>query len=127
LPIAVNVAWDVGSDALESVNDATTFGFVAAFGLVFLVVAAYLLVNLADAVIRTYRGLADLHQTVAVDGQVVKHHTHEGVRWFAVDPGDVDAVKACHPGDDGELPPRGATVRVVLTPHLRHVVSVDVL
>jgi hypothetical protein len=97
------------------------------FALVFLSAAAYLLVNVADAAIRTYRGLADLRTTVTVEGQVVKHHTSEGVHWFAVDPGRVDAVKACHPGDDGELPPRGAKVHMVLTPHLRHVVSVDVV
>ena len=54
-------------------------------------------------------------------------HTPSRASWFAVDPGDVDDVKACHPGDDGKLPPRGATVRMVLTPHLRHVVSVDVV
>ena len=56
----------------------------------------------------------------------MKHHTTDAARWFAVDPGEVDEVKACHPGDDGKLPARGATVRMVLTPHLHHVVSVDV-
>ena len=61
-----------------------------------------------------------------VEGQVVKHHRLEQAEWFAVDPGEVDEVKAVRPGDDGELPARGASVRMVLTPHLRHVVSVDV-
>ena len=85
----------------------------------------YLLVRLADGLIRTYRGLADLRARVTVVGDVVKHHTTDEARWFAVDPGDVDEVKACHPGDDGKIPARGTTVRMVLTPNLRHVVSVE--
>ena len=127
LPIAVNLVWDLASDGFETASDGATFGFVAGFVLVFLAVAVFLLVHLADAAIRTYRGLADLRRTVTVDGQVVKHHSTEGVRWFAVDPGHVDEVKACRPGEDGSYPPRGATVRMVLTPHLHHVVSVDVI
>ena len=87
----------------------------------------YLLVRLADGVIRTYRGLMDLKARETVEGQVVKRHRLEQTEWFAVDPGEVDEVKAVRPGDDGELPPRGASVRMVLTPHLRHVVSVDVV
>ena len=87
----------------------------------------YLLVRLADGLIRTYRGLLDLRARTTVEGDVVKHHTTDAARWFAVDPGDVDEVKACRPGDDGTLPARGATVRMVLTPHLHHVISVDVL
>ena len=90
-------------------------------------VGVYLLVRLADGLIRTYRGLLDLRARTTVEGDVVKHHSTEHARWFAVDPGEVDEVKACHPGDDGKLPARGATVRMVLTPHLHHVVSVDVL
>jgi Predicted membrane protein (DUF2207) len=127
LPIAVDVVWNVGSDALESLSDAASFGLVAAFVLVFVGVASYVLVNLADGVIRTYRGLADLRNTVEVVGQVVKRHHTEGVSWFAVDPGGVDHTRAYHPGDDGLLPPYGANVRVHVTPHLSHVVSVDVL
>jgi hypothetical protein len=84
-------------------------------------------VRLADGVIRTYRGLMDLKARETVVGQVVKHRQREQAEWFAVDPGEVDDVKAVRPGDDGELPPRGASVRMVLTPHLRHVVSVDVV
>jgi hypothetical protein len=126
LPVVADAVWSVGSDALDTVNDAATFGFVAAFALIFGGMAAYVLVRLADGVIRTYRGAFDLRARMTVDGQVVKHHHAEGAQWFAVDPGEVDEVKACHPGDDGQLPPRGATVRMVLTPHLHHVISVDV-
>jgi Predicted membrane protein (DUF2207) C-terminal domain len=127
LPIVVNLVWDAASDGLETASDGATFGFVAGFVLAFLAVAVFLLVHLADAAIRTYRGLADLRHTVTVDGQVVKHHSTEGMRWFAVDPGRVDEVKACRPGDDGAYPPRGANVQLVLTPHLHHVVSVHVV
>jgi hypothetical protein len=126
LPIFADFVWSIGSDAIDTVNDAATFGFVVAFVLIFGGIAAYVLVRLADGLIRTYRGLVDLRARTTVDGQVVKHHTTKGVRWFAVDPGGVDSVKACHPGDDGEIPPRGSTVRMVLTPHLHHVVSVEV-
>ncbi|HXY92759.1 MAG TPA: hypothetical protein VEP49_09805 [Acidimicrobiia bacterium] len=127
LPIVLDALWNVGSDALDSLSNAATFGVVAAFGAVFGVMAVYLLVRVADAVIRTYRGLFDLRRTVTVEGQVVKHHHAEGQSWFAVDPGNVDSVKACHPGDDGALPARGADVQMVLTPHLHHVVSVKVV
>jgi hypothetical protein len=127
LPIAVNLVWDIAADGFETASDGATFGFVVGFLLAFVAVAVFLLVHLADATIRAYRGLADLRRTVTVDGQVVKHHVVEGVRWFAVDPGRVDEVKACRPGDDGAYPPRGANVRMVLTPHLRHVVSVNVV
>ena len=41
-----------------------------------------------------------------------------------VDPGRVEEVKAYYWEVDGPLPSRGSTVRVVLTPHLHHLVSV---
>jgi hypothetical protein len=127
LPIVVDVVWKEGSDALGNTGKAATVGFVAAFAVfaaVFGAIGAVVLVRLADGVIRAYRGGADLRTTVTVSGQVVKHHQTEELSWFAVDPGDVDEVRAFHPGDDGEMPPRGATVPMVITPHLRHVVSV---
>ncbi len=127
LPTVAEVVWGVGSDALDTLSDAATLGIVALFGLVLGGMGVYLLVRFADGVIRTYRGARDLRARTTVEGQVVKHHRAEGVQWFAVDPGEVDAVKACHPGDDGELPSRGANIRMVLTPHLRHVVSVEVV
>jgi Predicted membrane protein (DUF2207) len=127
LPIVADAVWTVGSDAFDSLNDAATLGIVALFVAVFGGMGVYLLVRLADGLIRTYRGLLDLRARTTVEGNVVKHHSTEGVRWFAVDPGEVDEVKACHPGDDGNLPPRGAAVRMMLTPHLHHVVSVDVV
>jgi hypothetical protein len=125
LPIVGDAVWGVGSDAFDTLNDAATLGFVALFVVIFGGMGVYLLVRLADGLIRTYRGLLDLSARITVDGDVVKHHTTEDVRWFAVDPGDVDEVKACHPGDDGKVPARGKTVRMVLTPHLHHVVSVE--
>ena len=86
-----------------------------------------LVVRVADGVICAYRGAADLRATTTITGQVVKHHHVEAVSWFAVDPGDVDNVRALRPDHGGSLPPRGATVRVVITPHLRHLVLVDVI
>ncbi len=127
VPVLADAVWSVGSDALDTLSDAATLGIVALFVVVFGGMAGYLLVRLADGLIRMYRGLFDLRARTTVQGDVVKHHTTDAARWFAVDPGDVDEVKACHPGDDGNLPARGATVRMVLTPHLHHVVSVEVV
>ena len=105
LPVVADAVWSVGSDALDTLNDAATLGIVAVFVALFGGMAMYLLVRLADGLIRTYRGLLDLRARITVEGDVVKHHTTDAARWFAVDPGDVDEVKACHPGDDGMLPP----------------------
>jgi hypothetical protein len=127
LPIAADAVWRVGSDAFDTLNNAATLGIVAVFVVIFGGFGVYLLVRLADGLIRTYRGLLDLSARTTVEGAVVKHHSSENARWFAVDPGEVDEVKACHPGDDGKVPARGANVRMVLTPHLHHVVSVDVI
>jgi hypothetical protein len=130
LPIVVDIVWKEGSDAFGNTGKAPTFGFVVAlavFTAVFGAIGAFVLVRLADGLIRVFRGAADLRATLVMTGQVVKHHHTEESSWFAVDPGDVDEVRALHPGDDGETPRRGATVRVVMTPHLRHVVSVDVI
>ena len=122
-----DAVWSVGSDAFDTLDDAAMLGIVVLFVAVFGGIGVYVLVHLADGLIRTSRGLLDLRARTTVEGDVVKHHTTDAARWFAVDPGEVDEVQACHPGDDGTLPPRGATVRMVLTPHLHHVVSVEVL
>ena len=106
LPIVADAAWNIGSDAFDTLNDAATLGFVALGVVIFGGMGVYLLVRLADGLIRTYRGLVDLRARVTVVGDVVKHHTTDEARWFAVDPGDVDEVKACHPGDDGNAGPR---------------------
>jgi Predicted membrane protein (DUF2207) len=127
LPTVADAVWNAGSDAFDTLNDGATLGIVAVFVALFGGMAMYLLVRLADGLVRTYRGLLDLRARTTVVGDVVKHHNTEAARWFAVDPGEVDGVKACHPGDDGQFPARGATVRMVLTPHLHHVVSVDVV
>ncbi len=127
LPTVLGILADVLSDAFDKLDDAASLGILAVFGVIVGGFAVYLLVRLADGVIRTYRGLMDLKARETVEGQVVKRHRLEQTEWFAVDPGEVDEVKAVRPGDDGELPPRGASVRMVLTPHLRHVVSVDVV
>jgi hypothetical protein len=127
LPTVLDILWDVLSDAFDNLDDAAALGIIAVFGLFVGGFAVFLLVRLADGVIRTYRGFVDLKARETVEGQVVKRHRDEHAEWFAVDPGNVDEVKALRPGDDGDLPPRGATVRMVLTPNLRHVVSVDVV
>ena len=57
LPIVADVVWSVGSDALDTLNDAATLGIVALFVVLFGGMAVYLLVRLADGLIRTYRGL----------------------------------------------------------------------
>ena len=126
LPVAVNAAWTAGSDALHghSVNGGAVVGLVVAFTLVFGVLAVVLLVRFADGAVRTWRGAADLRRTRTVEGPVVK--AIGPGRWFAVDPGHVDHVRAWHPGA-APLPPRGATVRVTVTSHLCYVSALDVV
>ena len=126
LPVVANVAWKAGTDAIGRAGRGE-WAFAAAFAIVFGALAVSLVVRVADGLIRAFHGLADLRARVTVTGQVVKHHRSEEATWFAVDPGDTDSVQAVHPGDDGVTPPRGATVEMVLTPHLRHVVSVETL
>jgi hypothetical protein len=126
VPVAANAAWSAGSDALHqhAVNGGAVVGLVVAFTVVFGILAAVLLVRFADGAVRTWRGVADLRRTRIVEGPVVKAI---GVgRWFAVDPGHVDHVRAWHPGV-APLPPRGATVRATVTPHLCFVSALDVV
>jgi hypothetical protein len=132
LPIVADVVWSSGSDALEDGADSVLLlvGLVA--GLVFAAIGAVLVVLLADGLIRLLRGLADYQATEEVTGEVVKHHqttnrNKQTLSWFAVDPGGVDEVIAFRPGDDGAYPARRSQVRVVVTPRLRHVVSVETI
>jgi hypothetical protein len=127
LPTVVDALWGAGSDALDDLGNGPVLVIVLVFVAVFGTIGAVLVVLLADGVIRLVRGFLDLRATTTVEGQVVKHHrTEKPPRfWFAVDPGDVDEVRALSSGDDGVTPPRGSTVRVTITPHLRHVVSVS--
>ncbi len=133
LPIAADVVWSAGTDAFDDGAQGPFLLLGLVFGALFAVVGATLVVLLADGLIRLGRGLADRRATEVVVGEVVKHHTttdrrtKRTFRWFAVDPGGVDEVVAFRPGDDGVYPPRRAQVRVVVTPRLRHVVSVELL
>ncbi|HEY6319625.1 MAG TPA: hypothetical protein VI462_17270 [Acidimicrobiia bacterium] len=126
LPVAVNSAWSVGSDALNrhQVASGAVVGLVVGFVLVFGGIAAVLLARFGDGVVRAWRGGADFGRSTMVEGPVVK--VVGTGDWFAVDPGHVDHVQAWHAGA-ARLPARGATVRVQLTPHLCHVTAVDVL
>jgi hypothetical protein len=130
LPVVIDLLWDVLSDAFDGEGLGGAFaGVVVTLAIVFGLVGAYLVVRIAEGAIRTFRGLADLRATDTVTGEVVKQHDTEKHAWFAVDPGGVDEVRALSwgSGSGGTRPRRGATVRVVLTPHLRHVVSVVVI
>jgi hypothetical protein len=126
LPVLVDIVWDVVFDSLDGddLGSEPIAAFVIGITLIVGAMAAYLVVRIADGLIRTYRGARDLRATTTVTGRVVKHHRTEQHAWFAVDPGAVEEVKASYRSDGG-VPPRGATVRVVLTPHLHHVVSVE--
>ena len=99
-------------------------GFVGVFFVACGVVGGYLLVRLADGLVRLWRGVVDLRATTTLEGLVVKSTSHGS--WFVVDPGRVDHVKALHPGSTG-LPAAGTTVRVTLTPHLHHVEVIEVM
>ncbi len=126
LPVAANAAWTAGSDALHNheVASGAAVGAVVGFVLVFAAIAAVLLVRFGDGVVRAFRGGADLGRSTMVEGPVVK--VVGTGDWFAVDPGHVDHVRAWHPGA-ARLPARGTTVRVQLTPHLCHVMAIDLL
>jgi Predicted membrane protein (DUF2207) len=132
LPIVVDVVWSAGADALRGDAGGAVLAIGLVFGLVVAALGVVFVVALGDGLVRLARGVADLGAIEEVVGEVVKHHettdrNERTISWFAVDPGDVDEVIALRPGDDAEYPPRRATVRVVVTPRLRHVVSVDVL
>jgi hypothetical protein len=126
VPVTARGVWSIGSDALRGSDTASAalITLVGVFLVAFGVIGGYLLVRLADGLIRLWRGLADLGSTTTVEGLVVKS-AHDG-SWFAVDPGHVDHVAALHAAD-ATLPRTGTTVRVTLTPHLHHVDRVDVL
>jgi hypothetical protein len=127
LPLVADALWTFGHDQLNTtaISNAASAALVAAFFIVFGVMGLGLLAKLADGLVRTYRGGTDLRRTTSVEGAVVKVIERNGT-WFAVDPGHVDHVKAWHPGE-APVPPRGATVRVALTPRLGHVKRVETL
>jgi hypothetical protein len=126
LPAVVDFLWGALSDALEGDDlGGGLAGLVVGFVIFFGIVGAYLVVRIADGLVRTYRGALDLRATETVTGSVVKHHDTEDHSWFAVDPGGVDEVRAYFWEQGGSRPARGATVRVVLTPRLHHLVSVE--
>jgi len=128
LPVVIDFLWEVLSEALDGGDlGGALAALVIFFAIGFGLVGAYLVVRIADGALRTYRGLLDLRATETITGQVVKHHDTEGHSWFAVDPGGVDEVRAYYweAGSGASRPARGSTVRVVVTPHLRHVVSVE--
>jgi hypothetical protein len=127
LPVVARVVWSIGSDATHDshLTDSALLGLVAVFFVGSIAIGAYLLVRLADGVIRLWRGTADLRATTTVEGMVVKHRSANTGGWFAVDPGAVDHVKALHPPPGTALPQVGTTIRVTMTPHLHHVESVD--
>jgi hypothetical protein len=130
LPVVIDLLWDVLSEALDGDGlGGALAGVVVTFAIAFGLVGAYLVVRIAEGAIRTFRGLADLRATETVTGEVVKHHDNENRAWFAIDPGGVDEVRAVFwaAGSGGTRPPRGANVRVVQTPHLHHVVAVEMV
>ncbi|HEY7106251.1 MAG TPA: hypothetical protein VH986_07595 [Acidimicrobiia bacterium] len=124
LPIVVDAVWNVGSDALDDLDNAAALGIVLFFVIAFGAIGVVLVVRLADGVIRLVRGALDLRATSKLSGDVVKRHHDESRSWFAVDPGGVDEVKALHPDEHGVIPSRGARVEIELTPHLRHVIAI---
>jgi hypothetical protein len=126
LPFIADRLWTAGRDAIDPthLSSAAVVAVVAAFFVGFGVVGIGLLARVADGLVRLARGAADLGRVRTVEGPVVK--VVGAGRWFAVDPGHVEHVQAWHSGDLG-LPTRGATVRVTLTPHLRHVTAISIL
>lgn len=126
LPIVVDILWALAQDLLGD-TDLGNGGawLVLVFVVVFGALGGYLVVRIGDGLIRTYFGLMDLRATKEITGSVVKHYRSETHQWFAVDPGGVEAVNGLYWEVSGPLPPRGSTVRVVVTPHLHHLVSVE--
>ena len=126
LPVVVDALWRVGSDAVNksSATDTTVAVLVGVFFVVFGVMGVYLLVRLADGLVRLWFGLRDLGAGQSVEGEVVK--VLQSGSWFAVDPGHVDHLRAWHPGDQS-MPVRNAVVRVSVSRHLGYVTAIDVL
>jgi hypothetical protein len=126
LPVVVDFLWTVATDVLDGgdLGDGPLLGLLIGFTVVFGGVALALLARVVDAAIRVYRGVRDLNATETVTGRVVKRHDASEHSWFAVDPGEVEELAAYY-WTDGATPARGAVVNVVLTPRLRHVISVE--
>jgi len=126
LPVVVDALWRVGSDAVDksSATDATVTILVGVFFVVFGAIGVYLLVQLADGLVRLWFGARDLGHPGSVEGEVVK--VLQNGDWFAVDPGHVDHVRAWHP-NEGSMPVRQSMVRVSVSPHLGYVTAIDVL
>ena len=96
LPVVIDALWSAGSDAFDDLGNGVVLAIVLVFIAMFGAMGAFLVIRLADGIIRLVRGALDLRATTTVEGQVVKHHhTDEpSLSWFAVDPGDVDEVRA---------------------------------
>jgi hypothetical protein len=123
-------AGDTLDDALDGDDDQRWIVLVVTA--VFTIPAALLVVQIVRAVVVLSRALLDLGKTETFEGYVVRVPWHyvsnnDSGRWqvmgyVAVDDGSSDEVDAlkCAPGDIKE----GQTVRVTLTPRLRHVVEI---
>lgn len=130
LPIVAVLGYRFASDALDSTStntpglDANGLHLIVAGIAVAMVAAgAYLSARAFGGLVRLVRGALDLGKTVTIEGEVVKVHRGR----FAVDDGQSNSVVALIRPLMGSSVNRGDRVRVVVSPHLKHLSNLTVL
>lgn len=124
LPVVAIVGWQFVQDGLDGVDTHSSeiTLLIAFMGAMLTAMGLYLSARTFGGLMRLVRGARDLGKSQMIEGEVVK--VHQGR--FAVDDGKAPSVAALM------TPPlqsvsRGQRVRVVVSPHLRHLSSLTVL
>jgi hypothetical protein len=126
---------DAIDELTENDNGAERWLFLIVL-VVFGVPLTYLTVQVVRRLVILWRAVPDLGRTETIEGYVVRvpwHYRSDdngGGRWeptgyVAVDDGTSDEVRALKYAGDGVR--EGQTVRVTITPRMRHVISMDVV
>jgi hypothetical protein len=126
LPVAANLGWDAGKEALDDSSISGTRTEVALIiGVVVVVLGMglYVLAQLINGVVRLVRGALDLGRTVTVTGEVANIYRGR----VALADGVVDSVRAWTPPPGAPPLRRGQVARVTMSPRLCHVTKVEVL
>ena len=123
LPVAASVSWDVIHNGLNG-DTTETLALESAFVGAFAAMALIPLVQLINGIIRVFLGGSDLlRRPQTTEGAVVK--VHEGK--VALDDGHSDDVRAWIPPPGAPHLSVGSQVRATMSPHLAHVISVEIL
>ena len=127
LPIVVDIVWKAGSDAVDTTSGAAAFAFVVLFAAVAGAIGVTLVGRVADGAVCAYRGAAHLRSSSPSPGRWSSITTSRRCRGSPSIPEMSTTSVHCVRTTGAHCRRAGATVRAVITPHLRHVVSVDVI